>query len=90
MAWVAGIDGCKTGWIVVLQNLNARTFDHRLIRNIGEASSFLERPHVVAVDIPIGLLDEAVPAVEPVIARPASCFSSPERAPYFRRPFALR
>ena len=57
MAWIAGVDGCKGGWIVVyadpeLENLECCV--HEKFRDV------MARPDLVAVavDMPIGLCDE--------------------------------
>lgn len=60
MAWVAGVDGCKGGWFVVLRDLKSGHTCHRLVCTFAEVVTLPERPKVIAVDIPIGLLDEAV------------------------------
>lgn len=61
MPWVAGIDGCESQWFVVLREIDSRRIVRRVIRSIAEALTFSESPTVIAVDCPIGLLDQAVP-----------------------------
>lgn len=61
MPWVAGIDGCESGWFVVLREIDSRHIVRRVIRSIAEALTFSECPTVFAVDCPIGLPDQAVP-----------------------------
>ena len=60
MPWVAGMDGCRAGWVVVLvqQTPDMQEHDIRLCPRFVEVLSLSPRPAVMAVDIPIGLLDE--------------------------------
>ena len=57
--WVAGVDGCRAGWVVVLvQPAGGQEHHIRLCTCFAEVLSLFPRPAVMAVDIPIGLLDE--------------------------------
>jgi predicted RNase H-like nuclease len=56
MGWVAGVDGCKNGWFLVLRELEIGTTRHRRIDRLSDVFGLPEEPSVVAVDIPIGLL----------------------------------
>lgn len=58
---VAGVDGCKAGWFVVLWNVDENTFTYRIVPDIWAVRTFASTAQVIAVDIPIGLLDHAVP-----------------------------
>ena len=58
---VAGVDGCKAGWFVVLWNVDENTFAYRIAPDIWAVHAFAATAQVIAVDIPIGLLDHAVP-----------------------------
>ncbi|HWY26604.1 MAG TPA: DUF429 domain-containing protein [Candidatus Angelobacter sp.] len=60
MAWVAGIDGCKAGWVCVLRNLETARTNFEILTHVSAVSSLLEKPKIVAIDVPIGLLDKAV------------------------------
>ncbi len=60
MAWVAGVDGRRGGWVVVLRPLGSLEVRGRLVERFREVLGLLERPSIVGVDIPIGLLDRAV------------------------------
>lgn len=54
--WVAGVDGCRAGWLVVLLPLAPRVMPHvRLAGRFEEVLSLAEAPCRIAVDIPIGL-----------------------------------
>ena len=64
MAWVAGIDGCRAGWIAVLvEQRRQQTQDHqiRLCARFDEVLTLHPKPAVIAMDIPIGLLEEHQP-----------------------------
>lgn len=87
-AWVAGVDGCPDGWIVVL--LNPETSDFH-VTHCADFSSVLTldlAPRVIAIDMPIGLPDRiegpgrvAEQAVRPMLGqRQSSVFSIPARA----------
>ena len=56
--WVAGVDGCKAGWVVVLRNVQTREVNMRKVAKFEEIFRLSEEISVIAVDIPIGLLDE--------------------------------
>ncbi|MEX1263853.1 MAG: DUF429 domain-containing protein [Actinomycetota bacterium] len=59
--WVAGVDGCRAGWVVVL--LETSTGASRLLgcTTFSEVLALPEQPKVIAVDVPIGLLDRGEP-----------------------------
>ncbi len=87
--WVAGVDGCKTGWIAVLRNLNDPA-DIRL-RTFSTFSGLVDfDPHltIIAVDMPIGLPDKIPPegrgpekaARKHLGERQSSVFTVPSRA----------
>jgi predicted RNase H-like nuclease len=60
MIWVAGVDGCRAGWFVVLHDM-AAAFNCVCVPCFSQVLALQEQPSVVAVDIPIGLLTAAVP-----------------------------
>jgi len=64
-SWVAGADGCRLGWFVVLRELSSGTFRYRRVASFSELLRLPERPRVVAIDIPIGLLTAAEPGGRP-------------------------
>jgi predicted RNase H-like nuclease len=101
MTWVAGVDGCKKGWILVLRELELGTIRHRRIDFLSEVLGQPENPNCVAVDIPIGLLvhgrkggRECDERARELLGKPRSnsVFSAPVRAAlgYFDYPSALR
>jgi threonine dehydratase len=54
--WVAGVDGCKTGWIVALRDLDApHVVRVRVVPTLEAVVDGPEQPSVVAIDMPIGL-----------------------------------
>lgn len=66
IAWLAGVDGCRDGWFAVLQDrgqASPRVVKVRfaLCRSLSEVMSLPENPAPIAVDIPIGLLEQAEP-----------------------------
>ena len=86
--WVAGVDGCRSGWAVVFRDID-RWESPRLalaerFRDILEAP---EAPQIIAVDMPIGLPERTGPggraaerAARPQLGpRQSSVFSVPAR-----------
>lgn len=64
--WVAGVDGCRGGWFVILCAL-AKGADlpvrvtSRLCGDFRSVLDLPEQPVVIAVDMPIGLLERPIP-----------------------------
>ncbi|KFG70698.1 DUF429 domain-containing protein [Microvirga sp. BSC39] len=54
--WVAGVDGCRAGWIGVLMRAD-NPYEHRIMTapTFAAIVDAPERPEVIAVDMPIGL-----------------------------------
>jgi predicted RNase H-like nuclease len=89
MGWVAGVDGCRGGWAVALREPKTGRVEVRRVARVQDVLGWAERPAVVGVDIPIGLLDEAVPSgracdrlARALLGDPRgrSVFSAPARA----------
>lgn len=91
-ALVAGVDGARSGWIVVLRDLAAP--GHAEVRTVSRFRDILEfrpEPVILAVDMPIGLPDLAgiggrgpERMVRPLLGeRQSSVFSIPSRAAVF-------
>lgn len=57
--WVAGVDGCRAGWFAALLEPQSGRLEFRLAAKLGELMELRERPVVIAVDIPVGLLERA-------------------------------
>jgi predicted RNase H-like nuclease len=87
--WVAGVDGCKAGWVAVLRNLK-EPGDLRLqvFSSFADILAHEPRPDIIAVDMPIGLPDRIGPggrgpekaARAHLGMRQSSVFSVPSRA----------
>ena len=60
MTLVAGVDGCKAGWFVVLANANTEKLtDSRCVNKLSDLFQCSNQPSIIAVDVPIGLLSAA-------------------------------
>jgi len=60
--WVAGVDGCPGGWLVVLRPADdASAATARLVANFAEVLALPERPAVIGLDMPIGLPARGTP-----------------------------
>lgn len=53
--WLAGVDGCKDGWVVAFAQLDGETQEPRFAKTIDEIVYGDERPSIIAIDVPIGL-----------------------------------
>jgi predicted RNase H-like nuclease len=92
--WLAGVDGCPSGWMVAL--LRGDELRLRVVPRFADVLAAAEQPAVVAVDMPLGLPERIGPLgrgpealVRPLLgARQSSVFSVPSRtaveAPEFR------
>src|SRR5689334_6791087 len=86
--WLAGVDGCRAGWLVVLLRPCGAEVRIRIEQSFAAIVGASERPEIVAIDIPIGLPQragqggrEAENAVRPLLgARQSAVFSVPSRA----------
>lgn len=86
--WVAGVDGCRSGWVVALHNHQTGAHVGRVVSDFREVLRLNEAPAVIAVDVPIGLLADAksggrdceVEARQLLGRRRSSVFSAPTRS----------
>ncbi len=87
--WVAGVDGCPGGWIAVLVDDSGACAPRVELRTVfADIVDLPEQPHVISVDMPIGLPDRLVGpgrgcevAVRKRLGpRQSSVFSIPARA----------
>ena len=86
--WLAGIDGCPGGWLVVLIEPDGDAYEIAFHREIADALRMPQQPAVIAIDMPIGLPERggiggraAENAIRPLLgARQSSVFSVPPRA----------
>jgi predicted RNase H-like nuclease len=87
-AWLAGVDGCRGGWVVALVRVAGGAARVEVVPRFADVLAAPEAPSVVAVDIPIGLPERvghggraAENAVRPLLgARQSPVFSVPSRA----------
>jgi predicted RNase H-like nuclease len=85
--WLAGVDGCKGGWIAAFVRPDGGEARVRIVSRFADVLSAAETPAVIAVDMPIGLPPRAglggraaENAVRPLLgARQSSVFSVPSR-----------
>jgi len=61
MALLAGVDGCRGGWFVVLCDEGSGDTSHRVVRDFAAVLDHVRNAAMTVVDMPIGLLDEAEP-----------------------------
>ena len=91
MPTVAGVDSCSFGWISVLVTFYDEIIgeEHHLLERFEDLFHLQPHPGLVAVDIPLGLLDEPEEggrqcdrSARKVLGRPraSSVFSPPSRA----------
>jgi predicted RNase H-like nuclease len=59
MTWIAGIDGCRAGWIAVLRHIPSHAWHFRFARTLIEIIDGAEQPGIVAIDMPTGFADGA-------------------------------
>ncbi|WP_420412883.1 DUF429 domain-containing protein [Roseibium sp.] len=87
--WLAGVDGCKAGWIAVIRNLNdPEDLKLHLFSEFSDLLRYQPELKIIAVDMPIGLPDKlgsdgrgAEKAVRKHLGmRQSSVFSVPSRA----------
>jgi predicted RNase H-like nuclease len=58
MAIICGADGCKNGWVVVVENRATRKVWWHVCASVAEIVSTEPHPQIIALDIPIGLPDQ--------------------------------
>jgi len=86
--WVAGVDGCRDGWIAAFIHPAGNDGELAVFERFSDILAVRQAPAVLAVDIPIGLPDQAghggrlaENAVRPLLGqRQSSVFSVPSRA----------
>jgi predicted RNase H-like nuclease len=87
MAWVAGADGCRAGWVVAFVGANHDDIRVCVLKTFTDIFAASEQPRVVAADVPIGLPGHIGPqgrgperAVRPLLGeRQSSVFAVPSR-----------
>ncbi|MGV3633078.1 MAG: DUF429 domain-containing protein [Pseudorhodoplanes sp.] len=86
--WLAGVDGCRAGWIVAFVRPGGDETIIRVAKHFADVIAAPENPGIVAVDMPVGLPERtgyggraAENAVRPLLgARQSAVFSVPSRA----------
>lgn len=87
--WVAGVDGCRGGWLVVLRPLlDAGRARAQMLKSFADVLEISPRPSVIGVDMPIGLPECSgiggrvadVEARANLGARQSAVFAVPSRA----------
>jgi len=87
--WIAGVDGCREGWIMARQALNSpQCIDIAIHRSFATILDVADPPMIVAVDMPIGLpekIGEGGRGPEKIVRsflgrRKSSVFSVPSRS----------
>jgi len=94
--WLAGLDGCRTGWVVAFVRPDGAGAHVRIASRFADVLTAPEAPAIVAVDMPIGLPDRIGPdgrgperAIRPLLgARQSSVFPVPPRAAIYAADFA--
>ncbi|MBM4255684.1 MAG: DUF429 domain-containing protein [Deltaproteobacteria bacterium] len=94
MSWVAGVDGCRGGWIVVLveyKNRAMRKHSLKLCPTFADILALDPQPAVIAIDMPIGLLDTPQPGgrecdrqARKLLGRKASSIFTPPTRPMLK------
>lgn len=59
--WVAGVDGCRNGWMVVLWHPSSASVRRRMVNTANALVHLPETPAIVGVDMVIGCPDAAEP-----------------------------
>lgn len=57
--WVAGVDGCPVGWVIVRRDRQERTHRAGVVPDFRALLALTETPSMIAVDVPMGLLATA-------------------------------
>jgi predicted RNase H-like nuclease len=70
---VAGVDGCRAGWVVVLRDRRGQECLARVVPDFRAVMALSEKPAVIAVDVPIGLLGVPIGLLGVAIAGGRAC-----------------
>lgn len=87
---IAGVDGCRAGWVVALAHVRGGSLGRlgvTICPTFRDVLTLSPRPRIIAVDMPIGLLDRPQRGGRPcdraargILGRRASCvFTPPSR-----------
>jgi len=61
MSWVAGVDGCRAGWIAAMLNLESGEWCFHYAASLAAIADAPQRSKVIAIDMPMGFLERAEP-----------------------------
>jgi predicted RNase H-like nuclease len=94
--WLAGVDGCRAGWIAVFIRPDGDEVRMAIMPHFSEIAAASPAPAIIAVDMPIGLPERAghsgraaENAVRPLLgARQSSVFSVPSRSAVYAADYA--
>ena len=53
MTWIAGVDGCKAGWVVVRLELDSRSIAIDVVDGISVVLDSENPPEILCIDVPI-------------------------------------
>jgi predicted RNase H-like nuclease len=96
VVWLAGVDGCRDGWIAALVRPDGTDVRFRVVPRFSDIAAAGEMAEIIAVDIPIGLPARsgaggraAENAIRPLLGqRQSSVFSVPSRDAVYARDYA--
>jgi predicted RNase H-like nuclease len=94
--WLAGLDGCRAGWIAVFIRPDGDDARIEIVPHFSGIAAASPTPAIIAVDMPIGLPERAghggraaENAVRPLLgARQSSVFSVPSREAVYAADYA--
>lgn len=61
---VAGVDGCRSGWLCITKNLGTGKIVAQVLVCVDDVLTLTPRPDVLAIDVPIGLTDTGARACD--------------------------
>lgn len=94
--WIAGVDGCRGGWLVVLRTVDGDAEPRaRIVPTFADVLALPEAPRIIALDMPIGLPARSgiggraadIAARSRLGARRSSVFAVPARAAVMARDY---
>lgn len=90
---VAGVDGCRSGWVCFIVDVESRIASYQIFRTFVDVAEQLPSPSVIAVDIQIGLVEKGSrscdQAARKLLGKPrgSSVFAPPVRPALHARNF---
>lgn len=82
MTWVAGVDGCRGGWLRICRRLDDGALRFDLVEGVADLWRTAPHPAIVAIDMPIGLPEAGPRACD----RAARALLGPRRSSVFPAP----